>query len=252
MRTPKTAVARTLACAALLLLPANVGRSLEVRMSPETILRRMAERYARARSYQDTGVVVVTDLQDGGRLLEEVPFKTYFKRPQLFRFEWSQHPFYQREPSQRVVLCDGQRTYTYWAPDRLEQAESLSMGIAGATGVSSGSAHTVARLLIRKVGGFAVSDLTNLQLVGVARFEGEQCYILSGKHPGGDTFELWVGKRDYLLRKLRVGLNSGGSKVMQEEIRRNIRIDGNLSNDIFSLKMLPLERKRKPTPLPSA
>ena len=54
---------------------------------PETILARMAESYAAASSYQDTGVVETVVEGTAPRRSTDVSFKTTFKRPRKLRFE---------------------------------------------------------------------------------------------------------------------------------------------------------------------
>lgn len=64
------------------------GQSQQRKLTPQEIIRKMAQVYASCSSYQETGVVETTfDEVTSGRI-EKKPFKTYFKRPALFRFEW--------------------------------------------------------------------------------------------------------------------------------------------------------------------
>lgn len=196
----------------------------------------MAQSYASCSSYQDTGVVETTyDETTSGRI-EKKPFKTYFQRPALFRFEWIDYSPY-KNGRVNIVWSNGKDTFTYWEPDRYEKDESLVMGIAGATGVSSGAAHTLSRLLMEEImSGFALTDLTDLSIVGSEQFEGELCYRINGKHPSGSVFELWIGKSDYLVRKLRTRSKFESFSTLEEEIHRNIKINAPIASSVFNFK----------------
>jgi len=47
----------------------------------------MTARYAALSSYQDEGIVVTNYDEATGGKIEKQPFKTLFKRPNLFRFD---------------------------------------------------------------------------------------------------------------------------------------------------------------------
>jgi uncharacterized protein len=205
--------------------------------SPQIIIGRMAERYAAASSYQDSGVVETVVEGALPRRSTDVSFKTVFKRPQKFRFEWAQVSRLSL-PGRSVVWSDGEKTFAYYthAPDKVERPEDLGSAIAGATGVSLGSAHTVPRLLVRGIGGFSVTGLSRVTLKGQELFEGEECFVLEGYHPSGEAWRLWLGKTDYLLRKVRTGPRDG---EFEEEIHRDILINAPVAEEVFSPKLAP-------------
>ena len=223
----------------LLLLICSFGedaRCQEAVVTPRQIVQRMAEQYSTISSYQDYGVVETIENKTGRRR-PAISFKTYFMRPQLFRFQWVEHGSL-AAPGRNIIWYDGKQSYSYYAiePDKVEKEKDLSSAIAGATGVSLGSAYTVPTLLIKDDGGFRLTDLKNLSLSGQERFEGEDCYVLKGTHPSGETYEFWISKRDYLLRKLREPLTD----VIEESIYRDIKINERLAAETFQIKPTPL------------
>src|SRR5215831_14278739 len=97
-------------------------------------------------------------------------FETQYQRPGLFRFAFeSPHPSRRRRHlfSKCVIGHDGTAPYFYSkhysGPAGVEQAESLEMAVAGATGISSGTAHTIGALLFAEVGGFNLLDLRRIR-----------------------------------------------------------------------------------------
>jgi hypothetical protein len=104
------------------------------------------------------------------------------------------------------------------------------MGLAGATGVSRGSAHTVPALLTKEISGFSLTELTKLSLKGQELFEGEDCYIVEGYHPNGEPWQLWISKKDFLLRKLRTKSIDG---KFAEEIHRDIQVNVEIPEAVY-------------------
>jgi hypothetical protein len=135
-----------------------------------------------------------------------------------------------------VVWSDGIKTSRFYSfePGKIETEENIGMGIAGATGISMGAAHTIPTLLIKEIGGFSLTDLTKLSLKGQELFEEEDCYIVEGYHPNGEPWQLWVSKKDYLLRKLRIKSANGDFK---EEIHRDIKVNVEIPDAVYHPKI---------------
>jgi len=73
------------------------------------------------------------------------------------------------------------------------------MAIAGATGVSGGSAHTIPSLLIPKVGGKLITHINNPKLLDDNKDEnGIVCYLI--KSDSNET--LWIQKETFLISKI--------------------------------------------------
>jgi len=222
-------VVSLLALALSSLLAAN-GQAQELK--PETILKQAAARYTKYSSYQDVGVVITSRSKDRG--IEEKPFKLYFSRPNRFRFEWLD--YYLPNERTNVVWCDGQNTYTYFGPDRFEKKASIELGVAAATGISSGAAATIPTLLMPEIADSLLHDLTNLELLGVETFEGELCYRIKGAYSDGDTSEVWISQRDFLVRKLITYTSFDDYSTVEEEIHRDIKINQPIAKDMFDFK----------------
>lgn len=168
----------------------------------------------------------------------ETKFSTSFKKPSLFRFEFaSPHPYppLRHIITRHVIGSDGTTAYSlhkeHEAAARVEIEESLSMAVAGATGISSGSAHTIGRLLFPEVNGLSLMDLVGPFRKRERQFQGVTCYCIGAKHPRGPTLELWIEKKTLLLRKL---VHNAG-KVPSEELRQGIRVDQPVKNSIFAV-----------------
>src|SRR5262245_54578520 len=149
-------------------------------MTPEQILAAMAQAYERCATYRDSGHVATLFLNPDGTLSHTSlqPFRTAFVRPDRYRFE------YNDEGSRCIIWADGQDVLRWWDVDPgVKRPESLGLALAGATGVSGGSAHTVPALLMpEEVGGRLLTDLADLVLLGEGQIGGAACYRIRAQH----------------------------------------------------------------------
>jgi hypothetical protein len=201
----------------------------------EDLLRDMANLYASMASYADSGAVH-TKLDASG-LPYSQSFSTVFKRPALFRFEfWRPHP-YERLRSlvtRHVAGFDGRAAYFVTqrpdaAPVR-EERPSLSTAVAGATGISGGSAHTIARLLLPDVGGLSILDLVGASFNPERpTIDGIACHSVTAQHPqSGAPTEFWIEKDSLLLRKVVKHY-----RLPSEEVRECIHVGELLDDSLF-------------------
>jgi hypothetical protein len=151
-------------------------------MSPEQILAALAEVYATCTSYRDTGVVNTRFINPaGGGHTTTRPFETAFVRPDRFRFEYRSRHFEEDNWDRHIVWADDGDVRTWWdVTPGVKVPESLGLALAGATGVSGGSAHTVPALLLPNlVGGRRPTDSVEVVSLGDAPLGGVACYRLS-------------------------------------------------------------------------
>lgn len=226
-------------CLALVVAILSFGTSLlaQTQTKPDAvrILNNMFRVYSRAASYQDDGILVTTTDTPTGGTIEKIPFKTFFQRPNLFRFEWTEFTLTKLGRTYRIWF-NGKEAFTYWEPDRYEKEKSLVMAVAGATGVSSRTVNTVSDMLLPdELGPSSLKALVKISLSGEDVFEGINCYRIKATE-GQESTELWIGKNDYLLHKLRRERKSDDELVISEELRRNIQVDHSISQDVFNYK----------------
>lgn len=227
----------------------------------KTILEKMNNAYHHILTYQDTGVVETTVNKEARGQVTTQPFSILFKRPNWLKFEWTKTA---EKSSRSILWSDGNETHTYWETlNQYRKDISLQMGIAGATGVSGGSANTVPSMLLM---GSSLTHLSDLSLVAKEIFEGTRCYVISGKMSGGFEYMLWIGANDYLLRKSKYTIRSTKEIMKQaesalkeserkvpmtqlsempdfsfttQEIHRDIKVDKEIADKVF--KFIPPE-----------
>src|ERR1700722_9432852 len=176
----------------------------------KALLEEVAARYASMTSYSDCGAVH-THFFDNDRMLTTM-FSTLYKRPSLYRFEFElphPDPPLQNIITRNAVVFDGSTAYTWKqrgtdAP-QTEFAENFSLAIAGATGISSGSAHRIGRLLIPAIGGYSILDLVDLRQGMDTVVDGTPCYSVAARYPkcAIPDMEFAIGKDNPLIRRIK-------------------------------------------------
>jgi len=187
-------LALTLACGAL------TGTAAEAEftdgLTAQQILERMAASYAACKSYRDSGAV--TNFFNRQHI-DAKPFRTAFVRPDQFRFEY--HDPTPEKPY--IVWAKGDEVRTWWyVRPGAQNPPSLGRGIAGATGVSGGSAHTIPALLLPdRIGGRSLASLADPTRLPDEAVDGTPCFKLQGKFADQPT-TLWLDKETYLVRRI--------------------------------------------------
>jgi outer membrane lipoprotein-sorting protein len=194
-----------LALGVLPLLAAAAGEAPPSSALPgPELISRMAQVYRSCASYRDTGTVSIVYFEKFGKRTEERPFKTAFVRPDKFRFEYTETTFVGGK-RQYIVWQGGRVVKTWWdVKPGVGTPSSLDMALAGATGVSGGSAHTVPRLLLSEaVSGRSLGEMKDVKRLGDTPCGEGTCARLSGVYAGSRR-TVWVDLKSLLLRRLEV------------------------------------------------
>lgn len=136
-------------------------------------------------------------------------FETRYLAPGYFRFAFERaHPYpkLKHKVSRSVVGHDGDSAYLHTQhdgrPAMLSRPGSLDLAVAMATGISSGTAHTIGALLFAEVAGWGLLDLRRIRFRRHRVVAGVRCVCVSGIHPRGGRVTAWFGAEDMLLRRL--------------------------------------------------
>jgi RNA polymerase sigma factor (sigma-70 family) len=171
-------------------------------MTASEVISAMAHTYATCGSYLDSGVVKTVFFENGEARIQERPFHTVFVRPDRFRFEFWEQNSAKRKPY--IVWANGSDVRTWWAvpSSHTGQLTTLSRGLAGGTGISGGSAHTVPALLLPdQVNGFKLTDSINTVRGENEKVGGVDCIRIAGVQ-NGQAQTLWLDKTTFLVRQI--------------------------------------------------
>ena len=166
-------------------------------MNAVDLLHNMVRQYAALDSYRDTGYVTRISLPSGG--VNRLFFSTLYQQPSLFRFT-----FFRRHPypplahilTEHTAGFDGIEAYVLRKGPGDSRAlkgveRSLKSAIAGATGISSGSAHTIVRLLLADMDGLSVIGSHQTRTSNPdAVMDDPICYSVTAQLPGGGQQEI--------------------------------------------------------------
>jgi outer membrane lipoprotein-sorting protein len=175
--------------------------------SPNTIITLVANVYKSCKSYADTGIVKTVFFLKNGKFVTDKPFATAFVRPERFRVEYSsKFPMPGAKPMRHIIWANGKEVRTWWdLKPGIRKHDSLGMAVAGATGVSGGSAHTIPVLLIpEEIGGWSIVELKQLHRLSDVVLNEVACYRLRGKQKAADSesITLWISKKTYLIHRI--------------------------------------------------
>jgi hypothetical protein len=204
-------------------------------MEAEDLVRETLATYKRLSSYQDDGYVAI--LKQGQGSNTRTAFETGFLRPSLFRFQFSSsHPY---PPLSHIItthICGYDKTGAYmWTkhhddPAKIEKYEDTLMVVAGATGISSGSAHTIAQLLIEDFRGGMFSSLSSVALGDDDVVDGTLCKSVRGTQPDAEIeLTLSIDPVTMMIRRLRMQF----AEFLSDEVRRNIRLNDAIEPSTF-------------------
>jgi outer membrane lipoprotein-sorting protein len=202
----------------------------------KSILKRMARTYASVKSYADSGVVHT--YQNGVDDPASLSFSIRYLRPDHFKFEMTQNigsPYFPE--TYTVMWYNGNATY-YWEREhpQLVTRDDVTSTIATFTGVSSRSAHNIPSLLQKNFGWQEyLYDLASPTVLGEEVLEHVDCYRVQGVGRGERRFELWLGKSDYLIRKIKTTYPN----FYTEEIHQGIAIDRPMSREMLTFSPPP-------------
>ena len=186
----------------MLLFVGAVCSAQDKPVSAHQIMDQVIATYASCDSYLDEGEVRTLFLDPRGNHTEVKPFSTAFVRPWDFRFEFKHRKDEHGDWQRYIVWSDAQSIRNWWSIDPgVKSFESLTMAIAGATGVSSGSALAIPSLLLPEFMVKRYGSLIDLELAGEEKVDGDDAYRIEAKDGTGRALTLWVDKDSLLIVK---------------------------------------------------
>ena len=225
--------------ACLLLAAFDLGAQTEPR-TPEAILQEAATAYAAIQSYSDSGTVVYRKPDGSERLT--VAFHVWFERPAHFRIDAESRAPGREKGRREVMWSDGAAART-WASDK-PVASHAKVKLVG-SGMFGAYAYHVPTLLEATYGGHRrLNDLKAPSLIGEEKLGEIDCYRIKGDWEG-DTYEVWIGKGDLLVRKIAAKY----SDHTLEEVHREITLNQPIPREVFHFapenEVLPPPKTKK-------
>ena len=165
-------------------------------MDTDEILRQVWQHYRSCSSYTDTGSLSSN--------IGDVQFRTYFCRPNKFRFEWS---ISGKKSGTSVIFSNSDTNATYMDREKRTETGGLAMAIAGATGISFGAAPLIAHILMPDL--FEASQYQSLASLSPYRFvkEDNSCFEICADWRANCSTALLVDKNEPAIRKIEITIS---------------------------------------------
>ena len=210
--------------AALIIAGLSDGRAQTEPATAESLLLRMEAAYAAAKSYQDT--ISVRFRNPDGAEGAQAECKIWFVRPTDFRID-GQLRRGPDAPAKREVIWSNGATVRSWSTTSPVTMRA-KVQLAGSKMFGTYAYH-IPTLLESSYGGpRRLHQLEGSTLAGEETFEGVECYRIRGDWQG-DPYEIWLGKTDFLVRKITATYKG----YAMEEIHREIMVNQSIPKETF-------------------
>ncbi|SHJ91206.1 hypothetical protein SAMN02745165_03515 [Malonomonas rubra DSM 5091] len=207
-------------------------------LSAADILQQMKRVYASTKSYVDRGTVSSVFIDKGKKRVVEKPFSTAFVRPDRFRYEFREKKGFFKEDDKFVISLIGKGLKTYWSLDPEQQQikpKTLGEALSAAAGISGGSARWVPTMLMPDRTQFKNAfTLSKPKRVNNEVVNGVECFQLSDP-TDYRRLTLWIGKKDYLLRKIYREQDFGDFRL-EETTNYNPETDGEVKQELLNFQ----------------
>lgn len=190
----------------------------------DAILQRMENAYTNAKAYADNSSAIYRNLDGSERL--QVEFRIWFVRGGQFRIDAESQSAGASHPRREVMWTEGAVARS-WSTDKALSSHP-KIKLIGSRMFGAYAYHIPSLLESGYAGPQRLHQLSHPLLAGEETFEATACYRIRGKWRN-DVYEVWLGKSDYLVRKIVAKYRDH----VLEEIHRNIVLDREIAADVF-------------------
>lgn len=172
-----------------------------------SIISKTESNYSTLKVYLDSGKVISSFYKLTSPHKSAILFKTAYKQTGEFNFE-----FYKLGTVRlNIVNRDGNNKVMKYFGSEAAEAQSFSLAMAGATGISSGAAIMIPNLLMPTAVNTRHKNIfhsiRDAKLEASEVINGRSCYKIIGKEDMEDKdgyVRIWISKADYLIRKIEI------------------------------------------------
>jgi len=224
MQRPSFVTILTLSTMTLAAGVLNSAAQVVEAQTAEALLQRMEATYAGARSYSDT--IFVRFRNPDGAEGARAECRFWFARPGLFRLDGESRRAEDAPPKREVMWSDGESARSWATASAVTLRGKIQLAGSKMFGTY---AYHIPTLLERSYGGPRRLHELSVPVLGEEEsFEGVNCYRIRGSWQG-DPYEIWIGKDDFLVRKITASY----SGYAMEEIHREIKLNQDIPKVVF-------------------
>jgi hypothetical protein len=174
-------------------------------MTPEEIVNRMFEKYAKCFSYKDSGFV--ENFMEGEERSQDnyLKFRTWYKHPYYFRFEWIDREYADLPWREHMVGCDGFTAFSKHQDGELIVQSTLKYAIAEASAPSRNAVTQISQHLpeLDLLPVPWLSRHKDLTLIGKESANDKECYCIASTVKNPHDKIIWIACEDFSLRRVK-------------------------------------------------
>lgn len=201
-------------------------------------LLHIQQRYQQFETYKDVGVIETRYFtNDKLDFSDQQEFRTFFVRPDRFRFEWTNSNSLSGEIF-NIIVRVGEEVVTYKDGRGYKQMPDLKSAVFENAGVSSGAVYFIPSLLMDEIPIQDLSRFEKVELKSAESAKGDEITILSLFYRSGTIEKIYVdAQKNHILKLERK--RKEGTKTIEEFITyKSITVDSAINDEEFGIKDL--------------
>ncbi len=222
-----------------------IARAQSDARSAAGILQQMERSYAALRSYSDASSVNFRN-PDGSQGAQ-VEFRIWFSRPKFFRIDATTRSKPDEKPLREVMWFDGESARMWSTTNPVTTRTKIQL--AGSKMFGSYAYHVPTLLEASFAGPRRLHELGSPTFTGEETIDGVECHRIRGEWMG-DPYQVWIGKRDHLIRKIVADYKG----YVMEEVHREIVTNQPIAMAVFEFApeeaVGPMKKGTPPPRLP--
>ena len=201
-------------------------------------LLQLQQSYQLFETYKDVGVVETRYFTNGKLdFSDKKEFKTFFVRPDKFRFEWTNSNSSLRE-NFNIVVRIGDEVVSFKNGHGYKEMPDLKSAVFENAGVSSGAIYFIPSLLMDEIPMQDLSRFEKIELKPAELAKGDEITILSLFYRSGTVEKIYVDTQKKQVLKLE-RKRKEGTKTIEELITyKSIAVDSAINDKEFGIKDL--------------
>jgi len=201
-------------------------------------LLQLQKSYQLFETYKDVGTVETRYFTNGELDFSDAKeFRTFFVRPDKFRFEWTNSNSLLAEKF-NIIVRIGEDVVSFNHGQGYKEMSDLKSAVFENAGVSSGAVYFIPSLLMDEIPIQDLSRFENIELKPAEPAKGDEITILSLFYRSGTIEKIYVDAQKKQVLKLERTRKEGARTIEELITYKSITVDSAINDEEFGIKDL--------------